>query len=927
MKKSKRLLAAILTVMLTLTLFPTIALAADPVDVSNYTELITALKDDTVDIINITQSFAIRSSETALQVQVNRGANVTINGNGFTITGNSSGRILWLGSTATYTFTVNGLTFTGSSTTSGNGGAVNLSGVQITAVFNDCIFTNNHTDGSYGGALYHAGDEPHTLTLNRCIFTGNSAGGSGSGGAVAANYDATVTDCVFTNNQAEINAGALRVNETATVTNCTFTNNSTANLGGALYLSSLGTNSTFENCTFLGNTAVRPGNNIYSMKNIIFKGTNTVSRGSEASSGDWGLAFGVTMNYTEDGGPGSNLAYVGFENASSYTELIAALEDDTVDIINITADFAIQPDETSLQVRVDRGANVTINGNGYTITGNNSGRILWLDDTDSYTLTVNDLTFTGSSITSGQGGAVNLHGTQITAVFTNCIFTNNRATGGAGGALYHVGEDSHSLTLNSSTFSGNISYSGGGAVYATCDATITDCLFTNNQSEKGGALYVNDTATVTGCTFINNNASDMGGAVYIGRFDLDSTFKDCIFLGNAAVAGSNIYSEKDIIFKGANAVSRDSEAVPGDYGLAFAAGKNYTEDDGNNLFYSDIELNLNYPGAPVGGFADLNADKKLNALPPAPTRSGYAFLEWFDAATGGTAVTTNTAFAYDDIIFAQWMAVPPAPTNNNPVNNSTTNPQAAAPIRDADGKHDDVVITLTPNGNTLNNLVYNNNNLVKDIDYTVDGNKVTIKGEYLDTLTAGEHTLTFDMNQGADQTVTITISERPWQNPFTDANENDWFYEEVKYVCENGLFAGTSENTFSPYTPMMRTMVFTVLARLAGVETVGGETWYSLALRWGMEIGLTDGTNPNGNVTREQLVTLLWRYAGSPVVSAELDGFHDADTLSDWAIDAMAWAVSLGIICGDDSGALNPNDGATRAEVAAMLHRFCEAVK
>ena len=156
---------------------------------------------------------------------------------------------------------------------------------------------------------------------------------------------------------------------------------------------------------------------------------------------------------------------------------------------------------------------------------------------------------------------------------------------------------------------------------------------------------------------------------------------------------------------------------------------------------------------------------------------------------------------------------------------------------------------------------------------------------------------------------------------FSDINAGDWFYEYVEWALERGLFKGTSETTFSPNGKMTRGMAFMVLARLAGQDVEGAEPWYSLALDWGVENGLTDGSDPDGNITREQLITLLWRYSGSPDADAALD-FSDAADVSDWAAQAMAWAVSAGIIQGNDNGTLNPLGEATRAEVAAIFMRF-----
>jgi len=224
-------------------------------------------------------------------------------------------------------------------------------------------------------------------------------------------------------------------------------------------------------------------------------------------------------------------------------------------------------------------------------------------------------------------------------------------------------------------------------------------------------------------------------------------------------------------------------------------------------------------------------------------------------------------------------------------------------------------------------VVDNNGSPTKEIH--IDGTETNITS---DGSNGGNDTGENNLVGGTPATATpSTLSEtsgedEKFNNPFIDVFSSDWFYDDVKYVAENGLFNGTSANTFSPQMPMTRAMVFTVLARLADIDVDGAELWYALALEWGVEIGLTDGSNPDGNITREQLVTLLWRFAGLPDADGELD-FADAADVSDWATEAMAWAVSLGILNGNDNGALNPLGEATRAEVAVILHRFAEVKK
>lgn len=147
-----------------------------------------------------------------------------------------------------------------------------------------------------------------------------------------------------------------------------------------------------------------------------------------------------------------------------------------------------------------------------------------------------------------------------------------------------------------------------------------------------------------------------------------------------------------------------------------------------------------------------------------------------------------------------------------------------------------------------------------------------------------------------------------------------WAESDVDFVSARELFTGTAPQTFSPESATTRGMVVTVLARLAGETTDGGANWYDKGCAWAVTNGVSDGTDPNGTVTREQLAAMLYRYFGSPAVSGSLS-FADASSVSEYAHDAMQWCVNNGIINGMD-GLLNPQGQATRAQVSAMFARY-----
>ena len=163
---------------------------------------------------------------------------------------------------------------------------------------------------------------------------------------------------------------------------------------------------------------------------------------------------------------------------------------------------------------------------------------------------------------------------------------------------------------------------------------------------------------------------------------------------------------------------------------------------------------------------------------------------------------------------------------------------------------------------------------------------------------------------------------------FTDVPAGSWYEEAVNYVHEKGLMNGTSSNAFSPNANTTRGMIVTILARVEGVNT-NGTPWYAAGQKWAMDNGISDGTNMPGVITREQLATILYRYAkqkGYDVSkSAALTAFSDADKVSGYAAEAMQWAVAEGLLQGSN-GKLNPQGSATRAQVATILMRFMEKI-
>ena len=169
--------------------------------------------------------------------------------------------------------------------------------------------------------------------------------------------------------------------------------------------------------------------------------------------------------------------------------------------------------------------------------------------------------------------------------------------------------------------------------------------------------------------------------------------------------------------------------------------------------------------------------------------------------------------------------------------------------------------------------------------------------------------------------------------PFYDVPTSAWYYTAVKYVYDNKLMDGVDTYVFAPNDTLTRAMVWTIIARMSGVDTTGGNTWYAKAQEWVITNGISDGENPTAAITREQLVTMLYRYAqikGYDVSVGEntnILSYVDATSISEYAVAAFQWACGSGLTEGDENGALTPLATATRAQAAAMIMRFCQSVK
>lgn len=160
---------------------------------------------------------------------------------------------------------------------------------------------------------------------------------------------------------------------------------------------------------------------------------------------------------------------------------------------------------------------------------------------------------------------------------------------------------------------------------------------------------------------------------------------------------------------------------------------------------------------------------------------------------------------------------------------------------------------------------------------------------------------------------------------FYDLDASRWYHEAIDWAYSLGLMNGTTKSTFGPNAAATRAQTWTMLARIAGQDTRRSSTWYEVGQKWAMNLGITDGTNPMGSLTREQLAAMLYRYVGSPAVNGTLT-FTDSANVSTWARNAMIWAVQNGILDGVGGNRLNPKGTTTRAQAAAIFMRFSKLI-
>ena len=247
---------------------------------------------------------------------------------------------------------------------------------------------------------------------------------------------------------------------------------------------------------------------------------------------------------------------------------------------------------------------------------------------------------------------------------------------------------------------------------------------------------------------------------------------------------------------------------------------------------------------------------------------------------------------------------------------------SAITVQDSSGK---TLCTATALG-SMSSVIFSSADIKEGETYTVlvDGTSVGTAEAKLGTTDSSSSMGTFKPGQGGQPNQN---GSQATVGSFKDVPQNSWYAGAVQYVTSSSLMNGTSTTAFSPSATMSRGMLMTVLARYAGESTEGGTVWYEKGMNWAKNKGISDGSAPNRNITREQLAAMLYRYAGEPDGAADLSAYTDAGSVSAYAEKAVQWCVKNGILTGKTSSTLAPKATATRAECAAMLQRFASLTK
>ncbi len=603
-------------------------------------------------------------------------------------------------------------------------------------------------------------------------------------------------------------------------------------------------------------------------------------------------------------------------------------------------------EKTSAGIRANFG--IEISGGIVTATGGAitaSGDIAQISS-EGIAVINGDITISGGSVTATGGAA-----------------TGDERASSHG--IYACGYSDTSACNITITGDAQVTATGGAAVAESCGIVALCIVIGVVPEDQGpvGSITITDNAqviaaggTVTGGEMAFTCGFGASGGITVNGGNVTAT-------GDTAPSSFGIYANGGITVNGGHVIAEAkatsethialnaAPALPNTtYFWRTAETDTFTTSADKVYLYSDTHtyVEITEPTCvtfdpnggvvnPTGAITDIFG--RLTNL-PTPTRSGsYRFDGWYTAAKDGTKITTDTVFSENTTVYAQWTY------SGGGGGGGTTR----------------YTVSFETNGGSKvsSKTVTRNTAVSEPTAPTKDG--YTFAGWYSDK----ELKTAYDFSAKVTKSFTLyakwtEIEKEPdkptqpveptapeWKNPFTDVFENDWFFENVKYANENGLMGGTTNTTFAPNESLTRGMLVCVLYRADGEPAVNksipfgdvkADMYYAKATIWAQQNGIVNGVTentfaPDGNITREQIAAIMFRYAkykGYDVSVGEdtnILSYTDFDKISEYAIEAIQYAVGIGLMKGKTETTLNPQDNATRAEISSILKKFIEANK
>ena len=889
--------------------------------------------------------------------------NGTFNMYGGTITGNQTGTGngggLALREKTQSTANIYGGTIS-NNTSHGYGGGIYVSGNtlniqpgngKINITGNKALDNEGHRTGS-GGGMYLENLANGTLTLDQVIISNNTA--HGCGGGIYVNCNVNMKDgASITGNGAnsgeylagggvylaggtfDLNGGEISNNKdhilngagvyvaggTFNLNSGKINGNEAKDSGGGVYVA--GGTFNLNGGEISGNEASSGGGMDYEAGKVTINKGSTIS-GNVANYGGGVLVSGkdITMSggsITGNGTKGNNYRYGGGVCIAQYTD-----HDTQTPYSGV---FTMTGGSITGNTAGSRGAGVYfLNGGTFKVSGDanvtgntvgNSANNVYLTDTDGVLTIIGPLNGAGFGITAKSdthftsGWSNCMSGSDPTQFFTSDL--DNRYVTLSGDEVELRDGYQINYELNGgqfvSSYTPSYSYDGSQDVQLPGEDDITRNGYTF------GGWYANEQFTGEPCTVIASGST--GPKTFYAKWTA-KTYRVTLETNGGTIVGSGL--TEYTCGQGAELptnVEKSGYTFAGWYendrfeGSAVTAISN--TEYGDKTYYAkwtantySVKLHLN-GGNLADGVSDITAYTYGNSieLPDRSeiVRSGYMFSGWYadEGFKDGPYTEISSTDSGNKEFYARWTMYNIPNTHAITVMDPANGSLKVNPSNGSAG----TLITVTATPDKGYELAY----------ITVDGEKISGS--------------TFRM---PDKTVTVSALFVPVSFPFTDVKSGDWFYDAVAYVYANGLMDGTSATTFEPNANMTRAMVWAILARIDG-ETVTGADWASAARTWAMAGGVSDGTDPNGPVTREQFATMLYRYAAAKGYdvsigqSTNILSYADFASISEYAIPAMQWACGSGIVTGVTESTLEPQGTATRAQCAAMLMRFIEGVK